>query len=116
MDAKGLYGDTPLHLSFYIAERVPDFIHVSEYLVDHGANIAAINQQGASAIDSCPPQFRESMKDFFVSVRVRFVLFKAAVPVPRGLCPRARSVARGGCFSACQLTVARCPPFRRFHG
>ena len=63
-------GDTPLHLSFYIARRLPEFIQVSEYLIEHGANAAAINQQGASAIDSCPDEYRERIKEKFVAVAV----------------------------------------------
>lgn len=63
-------GDTPLHLSFYIARRLPEFIQVSEYLIEHGANAAAINQQGVSAIDSCPDEYRERIKEKFVAVAV----------------------------------------------
>ena len=63
-------GDTPLHLSFYMARRLPDFIQVSEYLIQHGANAASMNQHGVAAIDYCPEEFRERVKEVFVSVRV----------------------------------------------
>jgi ankyrin repeat protein len=63
-------GDTPLHLSFYIARRVPEFIAVSEYLIQHGANAAAVNQQGIAAVDSCPDEYCERIKELFVAVAV----------------------------------------------
>jgi hypothetical protein len=40
------------------------------YLIQHGANAAAVNQQGISAVESCPEEYIERIKELFVAVAV----------------------------------------------
>lgn len=63
-------GDTPLHLAFFIARRISEHTAIAEYLIEHGADVLAKNQQGTIAMECCAADQHDRIKRLFVDVQV----------------------------------------------
>ena len=67
-------GDSALHLAFTIANVDDAFVAVGKYLIEHGANAVLKNQQGDAALDICPEEHFDHVKEFFIAAQVETLL------------------------------------------